>query len=129
MKDCIITRAEIGGRSRVALERKNDFHALTLNGTDYEYALARGGSKFDRGEKDALPSLAAALNKAVMKPREPLEGWVRFEIKGILPPKLADNRSTYQVVVVDSQGNDYPITKASTLKREGEIGIRQQRVS
>ena len=60
-----------------------------------------------------------------MKPGEPLEGWLRFELKGVLREKIEDNR-TYEVVIVDSGGKDYTITKSSTLKREGEVDVRRQ---
>lgn len=120
----VLASVEIDGK-KVSLQRKNDFHAFECNGDDYEYALNMGGSKFDRGEKQALPNLAAALNKTPMKPGEPLEGWLRFELKGVLREKIEDNR-TYEVVIVDSGGKDYTITKASTLKREGEVDVRRQ---
>jgi hypothetical protein len=113
---------EVDGKT-VTLVRQKDFYAWEFNNHPYEYCLRRGESQFDRSDLETLPNLSGALNTA-LEGGKPIEGWIRFLGKDLDPEKLTDNRS-YKFFIVDSLGNEHPILRAVTTRREGQITARQ----
>lgn len=113
--------AEISGvRTNFALQ--NDFRAADMIDKQFEYSLDCG---HDFYAPDLPLSKLFTVLPLTLSPQQPAEGWVRFFIKEINPDKV--DRNTWQVSVVDSVGNEFPITKIASGKREGEVSIRRLR--
>lgn len=61
-----------------------------------------------------------------LEAREPIHGWVRFLLADVNPDAI--NAQTWQFTIVDSLGNEYPITKtasAESVPKKGTIGLRR----
>jgi len=117
---------EIDGQ-RIELERQKDFDAWDVNDIDYEYCVDPDpdGSKFeleDRAER--LVPIFASL-PIELDPRKPLEGWVRFVLKETDPKKLENNR-TYEFKIVDSLGDEHPITRSRKPTTASRISVHKK---
>jgi hypothetical protein len=108
------------GADEVILERKDDLHADDFDGKPFDY-----GIRLDKSSQVIeIPYLYKALPFA-LEPQEPVDGWLRFVAKDILPDSIDNN--TWKFAIKDSVGKDHPITKVSTAKHHGEIGVRRLR--
>jgi hypothetical protein len=110
---------EING-VRTSLTMQHNLRAMDSGGNKYEYALEDDPDLYAKEKPlrrlfDGIPSL--------LSPEQPTDGWARFLAPEINPDQI--NSKSWQLVVVDSVGNQYPITKVSDTKRSGEIGIRR----
>ena len=113
--------SEIGGvRTNFAMQ--TDFKAKDMLNKQFEYSLDLGHDFY--APDVPLDKLFTAVPFA-LSPQQPLEGWVRFFIRGINPDKI--DRSSWQVTAVDSVGNEFPITQVGLRKRDGEVSIRRLR--
>lgn len=111
---------EVDGQMN-ALERRDDLLAEEFQGVPYEYALNRSGHDLNV-DLEGLTNLSSAIHSE-MKPGEPLEGWIRFLAKNIIPDKL--NANSIRVGIVDSLGTVHPIRKKSEKSRGGVITVRR----
>lgn len=112
--------AEVNGK-RVEFKRQPNLWADGFNDIEFEYGL-----KETQGEDvDPINQLSNTF-PLPLAPEQPVEGWVRFMAKEINADKIV--QGTVTVTVVDSLGNEYPITKAATdRERRGEVGLRRRR--
>jgi hypothetical protein len=108
---------EIAGK-RTPLERQPDLNADELNGMQFEYGLTPEGGDDAKQIKLLFPSLPVAL-----APEQPLEGWLRFLAKEANPDAIDSN--TWQFLILDSVGNEYPLVKTANRELKGEIGLRR----
>jgi len=108
------------GVSRVIFERQNDLHAIEFDGVNYEYGVEDKQS----GEVKPVKPLFTELLPIPLQQGQPQQGWLRFMAKDINPEKLEEN--SWNLIVIDSLGNEYPITKSSPKKGdEGRVSIRR----
>jgi hypothetical protein len=107
---------EVGGIRR-SMERVDHFH-LQMKGTAMDYGLD--------GDEETQP-LKPLITTFPMKvePGEPLDGWIRFMLRDINPEKI--NADSWQFAIVDSLGNDHPITSTSAEPKKGQIAFMRQR--
>ena len=111
--------AEVDG-SRVILQRQEDLRAMDLLDKEYEYGLKESKGEDTEPVKQLFSALPVAL-----APTQPIEGWVRFLIEGVNPDKITEK--SWHLSVVDSLGNEYPITKIGQKERKGEVALRRLR--
>jgi hypothetical protein len=104
-------------QTNFAMQR--DMRAKDIGQKKYEYGLEVSRDFYAKAAplKLLLPHIPFAL-----EPEQPTEGWVRFLAKDIDPDKI--DRNSWRVIVVDSVGTEYPITKISGRPPEGEVGLR-----
>jgi len=103
---------------RTDLERLDNFR-LDFGHDKLEYGLEKDENAT---EADPLPPLFSRL-PCELPPNKPIEGWVRFVLKGVDPEKIDSN--TWMFSLVDSLGIQHPLTKTSDRKKKGEIGFRR----
>lgn len=113
---------EIDGE-RHPLSRQSDFYAYESNHRRYEYCLTKGENDYDRSRLESLIPLFSG-RQIILDARQPREGWVRFTIENIDPQKLVKNH-TWKFSIIDSLGNEIPICKTNTGKREGGVTVRE----
>lgn len=118
---------EIDGKC-IGLTWEPNFDAWELNDVDYEYCLDPAPDEptmlvDSRAQKldPIFPSLPIEL-----APRQPLRGWAHFLLKDVDPQKLEENR-TYAFAVMDSLGNEHPITRAAQPQANSKISTRRKR--
>jgi hypothetical protein len=111
--------AEVNGK-RVEFKRQDDLWADDFNNTEFEYGI-KGDGFID---VERINQLSTRFPLA-LSPGQPVEGWLRFMAKEINADKIA--QGTITITVIDSLGNEYPITKADPNRnRRGEIGLRRR---
>ncbi|HEV2385680.1 MAG TPA: hypothetical protein VGS20_00345 [Candidatus Acidoferrales bacterium] len=113
---------EVNGR-RVGLERRNDFRLKSDEEDDdgLEYGFESLSGKSD---PEPLRELLTSLPCELL-PNKPLEGWIRYTLKQVVPPKIDSN--SWKFAIVDSLGNQHFLTKTSDAPKKGEIGLRRCR--
>jgi hypothetical protein len=109
---------EIDGERKKFASAK-DFVLEDLSVKSTEYGLQQDDDSGMK-EPDSLPSLRKKMLVG-FDPGEPLEGWVRFSVESINP------RKQYPVAfsVLDSIGEEHPITRMSKSPRIGSIALRR----
>lgn len=116
---------EVDGKV-LPLLRQSDFYAFDFSDHEYEYCLnPNEESHLDRSNLEALPPIFPTL-PLELEARKPTEGWIHFIVKDVDPQKLNGNRS-YKFTITDSLGKEHPVLKVSTVKRRGEVTVRQMR--
>jgi hypothetical protein len=110
---------EIAGK-RMPLERQPDLDAEAFSGMQFEYGL-----KPQAGDEAQQIKLLCSSMPVALAPEQPIEGWMRFLAKEVNPDAFDDK--TWQFLIVDSVGNEYPLVKISSRERKGEIGLRRVR--
>jgi len=110
--------AEVKGAT-VNFARQDDLRAVDFNNKKYEYGLRL--EKWDT--KEPIKQMFSAL-PFCLSPAQPVAGWVRFMAKDINPDDIKDK--SFKLRVVDSLGEEHPISKVGTGKKsKGEIGLRR----
>ena len=110
--------ADVGG-TVVSFLRQDDLRAMDIDNKKFEYGIQE-----DLFDTKPVKQLFSAL-PITLAPMQPIEGWVRFLAKGINPDKITEK--SWHLSVLDSLGNEYPITKAGQREIKGEIALRRLR--
>lgn len=111
--------ADVSGK-RVEFERQDDLWADDFNEVEFEYGIKVNGF----GDVERIDKLSEKFPLA-LSPGQPVEGWIRFMATAINADKIG--QGTVTISVVDSVGNEYPITKAVLDRdRRAEVGLRRR---
>jgi hypothetical protein len=113
--------AEIDGK-RTDFAMQRDLRAKEMSNIKWEFALETSHDFYapETAMKLLLPEVPVR-----MTPEQSVEGWVRFMAKDINPDKIDTN--SWQCIVVDSLGNEYPITKTGSGGQAGAVTLRRLR--
>ncbi|MGH2509719.1 MAG: hypothetical protein ACRDHZ_20255, partial [Ktedonobacteraceae bacterium] len=122
----IIGSVEIDG-TRMPLLRQRDFDAWEFSGGDYEYCLdpTPEESKILISSRVENLDVLAPVLPCRLEPKSPLNGWIHFLLQNIDPEKLKDNQ-TYQFSIMDSVGQEHPISRPARRRGRGGIEVRKK---
>jgi hypothetical protein len=118
----ITASVEVDGK-REMLDRRNDFRVKFEDDDRTDDKLEYGfESETGRDNPQPLKPLLPPL-PCELPPNKPLEGWVRYVLKSVVPDKIDSN--TWQFAIIDSLGNQHFLTKTADIPKVGEIGFRR----
>lgn len=120
----ISASVEVDGK-RTTLERRNDFKLKVGDSRDSPFLEFGFGPESAVNTVDPLKPLLVDALPCELPPNKPLEGWVRYILRDVVPTKIDSN--TFEFAIVDSKNNRHFITKVSPDPKHGEIAIRDIR--
>lgn len=115
----ILANVEVDGKD-TPMEIQEDFRAGVFNDS-VEYGWDK--NQHDGAWPTPLEPLFPSKLPCPISTGQPLIGWVRFLLRDVNPDGI--DADTWRFSILDSVGNQYPVTKIIKNEKKGGLGLRR----